>query len=157
MNPIAWLLGLFLPACGAAGADGLPPPVPMDVMRIERPSSPNTALAAPAGFTPAPDVVTHVYTLPPARLFAAVRATAEAQPRVYRAALFPDRLQAHYVARTAIANFPDLVTVQVLPSDGGGGTLVVWSRSVYGYSDMGVNRARVDTWLSALERSITER
>ena len=32
---------------------------------------------------------------------------------MYVAAEFPDRLQVHYVVRSALLNFPDLVTVQV--------------------------------------------
>ena len=31
---------------------------------IERPASPNTALAAPAGTDPAPDIVTPVFAVP---------------------------------------------------------------------------------------------
>jgi len=34
--------------------------------------------------------------------------------------------------------------------------LIIWSRSVYGYSNMGVNRARVAGWLAALDRRISQ-
>lgn len=149
MNPLPWLLGLILPACGYSGAAGLPTPPPMDMAAITRPSSPNTALAAPAGFRPTPDIETQRYDIPPQRLYDAIRATAAAQPRTFEAAAYPDRLQVHYVARSALLNFPDVVTVQVQP-DGDGSRLVVYSRSVYGYSDLGANRARVTTWLTAL-------
>ena len=94
MTPLAWLLGLLLPACGAPGAQGLPVPPPMDIAHITRPASPNTALAAPAGFSPAPDIVTPTYPVPAARLYAAIQAVAAAQPRTYQAAAYPDRLQA---------------------------------------------------------------
>ena len=76
MNPIAWLVSLVLPACGFAGAAGLPPPQPMDPAQIVRPASPNTALAAPQGFRPTPDIVTAPYKMSPDRLFALIREVA---------------------------------------------------------------------------------
>lgn len=155
MNPLAWVLGLLLPACGASGAHGLPVPPPMDVAHIVRPASPNTALAAPAGFSPAPDVVTPVYPVPAAQLYADILAVAAGQPRTFPAAAYPDRLQAHWVARSAVLNFPDLIVAQVSSAGGNESTLVLYSRSVYGYSDLGVNRHRLEAWLGALDRTLT--
>jgi hypothetical protein len=80
MTPLAWFLGLFLPACGATGVSGLPPPRLIDISQIQRPSSPNTALAAPPEFSPKPDIVTPTYHVPAARLYADVLAVAAAQP-----------------------------------------------------------------------------
>jgi uncharacterized protein (DUF1499 family) len=154
MTPLAWVLGLLLPACGASGAHGLPVPPPMDTAHIVRPASPNTALAAPAGFQPPPDIVTPVYPLPAARLYADIQAVAAAQPRTYPAAAYPDRLQVHWVVRSAVLNFPDLVTAQVTPAGPDATSLVLYSRSVYGYSDLGVNRKRVEAWLGALDRML---
>ena len=154
MNPIAWLIGLVLPACGFPGAAGLPTPPPMDIAHLVRPSSPNTALAAPASFSPPPDIVTPTYNISADRLFSLVRDVAGAQPRTYQAALYPDELQVHYVARTAAFNFPDLVMVQVRPEGPDRSDLIVYSRSVYGHSDLGVNRKRIDAWLTALQAKI---
>jgi uncharacterized protein (DUF1499 family) len=53
-------------------------------------------------------------------------------------------------------NFPDLVTVQVDPAGADRSRLIIWSRSVYGQSDLGVNRKRTLAWLAALQQS-TER
>jgi uncharacterized protein (DUF1499 family) len=155
MNPIAWLVGLVLPACGFAGADGLPPPLKMDPAQIVRPASLNTALAAPQGFRPAPDIVTPPYKMPPDRLFALIRDVAAGQSRTYQAALYPDRLQVHYVARSAVFNFPDLIMVQVIHDAPDSSALIVYSRSVYGRSDLGVNGRRVETWLAALQSKMT--
>ena len=139
-----------MPACGAEGVRGLPLPPPMDIAAIIRPASPNTALAGPAGLTPAPDVVTAPYPVPPARLYAAIRAVALAQPLTYPAANYDDQRQAHFVVRSAWLNFPDLITVTVGGPDSGPSTLVLYSRSVYGHSDLGVNRKRIEAWLAAL-------
>ncbi|HVC63249.1 MAG TPA: DUF1499 domain-containing protein [Acetobacteraceae bacterium] len=154
MTVLAWVLGLLLPACGAPGAQGLPVPPPMDFAQFVRPASPNTALAAPAGFRPAPDLVTPTYHVPAPALFAAIRAVAAAQPGTYQAADYPDRLQDHWVARSAVFNFPDLVTAQVAPAGADAATLVLYSRSVYGYGDFGANRKRLAAWLAALQRTL---
>jgi len=154
MTPLAWLLGLLLPACGAPGAQGLPVPQPMDVAQLTRPASPNTALAAPAGFRLTPDIATPTYRVPAPRLYAAILAVAAAQPRTYPAAAYPDRLQAAWVARSAMFNFPDLVTAQAAPAGADTSTLVLYSRSVYGYGDLGANRKRVAAWLAALDRTL---
>lgn len=146
------LVGLLLPACGYDGAAGLPVPGPMDMRAIARPATPNTALAAPAAFLPKPDIVTHGYAMTPDALFAAIERVALAQERTYEQVRFPERRQAHFVVRSRLMNFPDLVTVAVL--DGGG--LVIWSRSVYGEGDLGVNHARVEAWLATLEASATK-
>jgi uncharacterized protein (DUF1499 family) len=162
MTLLAMLLGLVLPACGQAGAAGLPAPAPIDFSHLRRPGTPNTALAAPAGFAPKPDLVTPAYKIPAADLFAAAQRVAASQPRIWQQAAFPDRMQADYVARSAVLNFPDLVTIQVLPGqalpDGAAqARLILWSRSVYGRSDFGVNRRRVAAWLTLLDAAVARR
>ncbi len=149
---IPLLLGLLLPGCSGHGAQGIPVPPPMDFAHLARPATPNTALAAPAGFTPAPDIVTRRYDIAPARLYALVRQVALAQPRTWLQVAYDDRMQAHFVARSLVFNFPDLIAAQINPD----GTLVLWSRSVYGRSDFGVNRRRLKTWLAALDRALAQ-
>lgn len=154
MSPLGWILGLILPACAAAGANGLPVPPVLDVAHIERPASPNTALAAPADWTPSPDIVTPVYPVPVNRLLAAIVQVAGARPRTFLAAAYPEALQLHWVVRSAVFNFPDLVTAQAMPHDPTGSTLLLYSRSVYGYGDFGVNRQRLTVWLAALDKAV---
>jgi uncharacterized protein (DUF1499 family) len=154
MSPLAWILGLFLPACAAAGVNGLPVPPLLDLANLARPASPNTALAAPARWTPKPDILTPVYPVPPDWLLAAVTQVADAQPRTFRAAAYPDARQIHWVVRSAVFNFPDLVTAQAMPHDRAGSTLLLYSRSVYGYGDFGVNRQRLTAWLAALNHAV---
>ncbi|MDE2581773.1 MAG: DUF1499 domain-containing protein [Rhodospirillales bacterium] len=154
MTVLAWLLGLLLPACAASGAHGLPAPRPMDMAHIVRPASPNTALAAPADFDPRPDLVTPTYPVPAGTLFVELQRVAAGQRRVFLAAAYPDRLQLHWVARSAVWNFPDLVTGQVLADGPAAARLILYSRSVYGYGDFGVNRRRLDAWLAALTHAL---
>ncbi len=145
------LLALLLPACRGDGAGGLDPPGVLDMTRLVRPSTPNTALAAPAGFSPTPDLITPRYRTDPDRLFAAIRTVALAQPRTFAHGDFSGTRQAHFIARSAWLNYPDLIAVQVTPES----ELILWSRSVYGRSDFGVNKARLTAWLAALEVALT--
>src|ERR1700755_2319203 len=140
MNPLVWFLGLFLPACAAPGAAGLPAPMLMDMKHLARPSSPNSALAAPVGSQPVPDLATPHFPLPAPRLYDMLVEVAKEQPRTFVAAQYDAELQAHFVARSAVLNFPDLITTQVAEAGPDGSTLLLYSRSVYGYSDFGVNR-----------------
>lgn len=144
------LAGLLLSGCSGHGAQDLPVPPPLDVARIERPSTPNTALAAPAGFVPRPDIVTRRYDVPPDRLYATLKKVALAQTRTFLQVAYDDRLQAHFVARSLVFNFPDLIAAQVTHD----GEIILWSRSVYGHSDMGVNRRRLAAWLAALDAAL---
>lgn len=147
------LLALLLPACGD-GTSGIAPPPMMDMAHIERPKTPNTALAAPAGFRPEPDIATRAYPLPAAALYAAVTAVAAAQPRTFLLRAYDGQLQAHYVARSAVFGFPDLVAVQVTAEGAEQSRLVLWSRSRYGQSDLGVNARRLRAWLAALDLKV---
>ena len=58
------------------------------------------------------------------------------------------------MVRSAVFNFPDLVTAQTNDVGPDSSTLVLYSRSVYGYSDLGVNRQRLNAWLAALQSKI---
>lgn len=152
MHLFALLASLAFPACAQSGIAGLPPAHPIDPAAITRPATPNTALAAPAGFVPKPDVETPLYPVPPAALFADLEKLAAHEPRTFLQARYGERLQAQYVVRSAVFNFPDLVMVQVLPGpDAHSARLVLWSRSVYGRSDLGVNAKRLRAWLAALD------
>jgi uncharacterized protein (DUF1499 family) len=72
-----------------------------------------------------------------------------ASPRIYQAALYPGHRQADYVARSAVFNFPDLIMVQARQEGPDSSDLIVYSRSVYGYSGLGVSHRRVEAWLAA--------
>ena len=150
MTPLAWLVGFLLPACSASGAEGLPTLSLLDMSHIQRPASPNTALAAPAGSDPTPDIVTPVFAIPASRLYPAVVAMAADRPRTFLAAEYPAERQVHFVARSTVFNFPDLTAAQVGEAGANRSTLVLYSRSVYGYSDFGVNRQRLQGWLADL-------
>jgi hypothetical protein len=60
-----------------------------------------------------------------------------------------DRI-ACFLQRTRVMRFPDTIDVEVFPSPGGS-TIAIYSRSLIGRRDFGVNRARVARRLAAVE------
>lgn len=53
-----------------------------------------------------------------------------------------------YVVRTRLMGYPDFVTITLVP-EGEVTRMHIFSRSRYGQSDLGVNTARVQRWLTA--------
>jgi uncharacterized protein (DUF1499 family) len=56
-----------------------------------------------------------------------------------------------YVQRSAVLRVPDYITIKFIPLEGDASTVIIWSRSRFGHGDMGVNKARIDSWLSNFE------
>lgn len=55
--------------------------------------------------------------------------------------------------RTALMGYPDFISVKITES-AGGSVLRLYSRSRDGHSDLGVNKARVEAWLVALDAKL---
>lgn len=62
--------------------------------------------------------------------------------------------QYQYVQRSLLFRFPDIVDVQFVALAEKQSTLNIFSRSVYGYSDLGVNAKRVKQWLVNLQQEL---
>jgi uncharacterized protein (DUF1499 family) len=93
-----------------------------------------------------------VFAASPQAVMEAFDAVAMATPRVTRLAGGVADGQATYIARSRLWGFPDYVTIRVLPEpETGGSTVAILSRLRFGSGDMGVNRARVEAWLGAVE------
>ncbi|MEM7528182.1 MAG: DUF1499 domain-containing protein [Pseudomonadota bacterium] len=72
---------------------------------------------------------------------------AQQSPRVDVVAGSVDEGFITYVQRSALMGFPDYISV-IAVAGPAGPSIVVWSRSRYGYSDLGVNASRVEEWLA---------
>jgi len=93
-----------------------------------------------------------VFAAPPEAVMEALDAVAMATPRVTRLAGSVAEGHVTYVARSRLWGFPDYVSVKVLPEpETAGATVAILSRQRFGDYDHGVNRARVEAWLGALE------
>jgi uncharacterized protein (DUF1499 family) len=135
------------------GADGVPPPQLVDFATLVLPDTPNTCLLTPSSAPGRGHLHRDPFPVTPQAAFDAIRAVAAGQPRTYPLAAYPDRLQAQWVVRSRLMNYPDIVVAEVAPTGGGTG-LWLYSRSLLGWSDLGANRERVMAWLADFENRL---
>ncbi|MDO9498546.1 DUF1499 domain-containing protein [Falsiroseomonas sp.] len=135
------------------GTAGLPPAAPVDFSRLVLPASPNACLLAPPAMTTQPHIAQPLLPVSPEAAWAALRMLGEAEPRCWKMAEWPEKRQLQWVVRTRLANFPDLVNGQVVPLVGGSG-IFLYSRSLLGYYDFGVNRRRIVAWRARLDEAL---
>lgn len=123
-----------------------------DFTSLERPSSPNSWLIAPATVQTgtAVDRQAPVYRLPAEALAKAWQEVVAAQPRTRILGVSEDGLQIEAEQRSALFGFVDLVSFRSIPLDADSATLFAYSRSLVGYWDVGANRRRLTAWLDAL-------
>lgn len=136
----AWLTGCAAPQMGDNPA------------AFRAPSRPNWALAASEGVATAAEPTRRVaaFAVPPAALLDALDAVAAVEPRVERLDDGSDPTYRAYIQRSALMRYPDVVSARAVALEPNKTGLLLLSRSVYGYSDLGVNRQRVDRWLASL-------
>ena len=85
----------------------------------------------------------------PAEVATRLAAIAETTPRTRLLAGQGDFVT--YVTRSALWGFPDYTSIRISP-DGASSSVAVFARARFGDSDLGVNRVRVDSWLTQLSR-----
>ncbi len=125
----------------------------IDFETLKRPRTPNTFLLAPEGLCKQSktDMTAPVYAVPAAKLRQEFLNVVIAQPRTSHVLADEKGLYDDFVVRSALFRFPDLVAVKFIDLKGKTSTIALYSRSVYGRSDLGVNRKRSLGWLAALK------
>ena len=126
---------------------------PVDWATLTRSPTPNDALICPAGHCPRARVDREppTYALEPSALLARLKETVRAEAHTVELPVGGDRA-ARFIQYTPLMRYPDTIDVAVLPV-AGGSTLALYSRSLIGRGDFGVNRARLERWLAALDAS----
>jgi len=81
----------------------------------------------------------------------------QTQTRVTRIAGGADTRMITYVQRSALMGYPDYITIKAVTSGVDQSKLVIFSRSRFGYSDLGVNKMRIDRWVSIISGIIAGR
>ncbi|MBV1864713.1 MAG: DUF1499 domain-containing protein [Rhodobacteraceae bacterium] len=125
----------------------------VDPLTVVEGGKPNQYLMLPNGKTSQ----SPVFKASTLELAGAFDRVAMGQPRVSRLAGSVEELWVTYVQRTALMRFPDYISVKVIGNTGGSATLAIYSRSRFGRSDFGVNRARVNMWIKALGQMLVAR
>lgn len=121
---------------------------------LTRRATGNDALVCPPGLCPRADsdATAAVYDMPPAELRARLRRIALAEPRTKELVCDPACEHAlRFVQHSRLFRFPDTIDVAALPAGEGKSTLAIYSRSLVGRGDLGVNAARVKRWLAKLD------
>jgi len=123
----------------------------IDFKTLQLSSRPNEYLVCPVGYCSAqPHAESEVYKVSIDELRKRLQQEISNQPRVELLAS-QNGLQFDYVQRSARFRFPDIITIRLISISPSRSTLAVYSRSIYGYSDFGVNRKRVESWLRKLQ------
>ena len=127
---------------------------PVDWSRLTRHATPNDALVCAVARCPnaKPDWEPKTYPMPSSELLARLKKIALAEPDTSEFPCEPncDRI-ARFLQLTRLMRYPDTIDVEVFPASETQSTLAIYSRSLIGHGDMGVNRARITRWLAALD------
>jgi uncharacterized protein (DUF1499 family) len=127
----------------------------VDFATLQRGPDPNQYLLCPKGTCAAQtDGEAPVFDVRVEQLQVAWDEMLAEQPRLQVLRREVTNVQIDYVQRSRLLRFPDLVTVRFVPIDDTHSTLAIYSRSVYGKGDMGVNRIRVEEWLARLKAKV---
>lgn len=130
---------------------------PADLRTLERRSSPNDALACPPSTcTAKAEMDSPSFDLQAGQLVEIVRNVISAQARTELVDEDPEIGQLVFVQRSRIFGFADTIRIQAVELESQS-SLIVYSRSNFGYWDLGVNRRRVRDWLSEIESAATGR
>lgn len=123
----------------------------IDFATVRRSPSRNDYLACPVercGTVPDGDGLR--FAVPADTVYAAAREVLAREPRTTIVGEQPAELRLVLVQRSPLLRFPDVVAVQTFARPEGGTDLAMYSRSVYGRWDWGVNGRRVLRWLGLI-------
>ncbi|MGB0697291.1 MAG: DUF1499 domain-containing protein [Rhodospirillaceae bacterium] len=137
---------------------------PVDFANLLKPDSPNAALVCPSQLCPQwsdPETRSAALesTLPAEQLLQRLLALVSQEPAVavLREPEGLGGLKTILVQRTKLIGFPDIIDVEAVALADGRSSLMAFSRSIYGYSDLGVNQARLQRWMALLEADLAGR
>lgn len=119
---------------------------------LQRTGKPNDYLVCPEGLctTAEVDELSPIWDVPVDQLKSSLTALADTSPNIALRSYDPDQSLFSFVERTPTMRFPDLIWVQIFPVGEDQSEIAIYSRSVYGYSDVGVNEKRVKRWMALL-------
>lgn len=126
---------------------------PIDFKTLEKPSSPNFAIACPNSWCNIqPDIVSRTFSVSVQQLQAAWQVVITKEPRFKQ--LKQQGYQQLYVQRSRVWRFPDYIAVEFIALDPDHSTIAMVSQSKYGYYDFGVNLARLKRLYVQLAKTI---
>lgn len=147
---------LALTGCGAVFS--VETPTPVDFSALELADTSNQFLVCPARFCQraTPHLASPIFDASVDDLRLAWDSVVAAAPRTRRGGAFSDVDQVVDIQRSAVFRFPDIIAAQFIIVDDKRVTLAIYSRSVYGQSDFGVNKKRITSWIEELALELEE-
>jgi uncharacterized protein (DUF1499 family) len=132
---------------------GSPDLGPVEFATLQTASRPNQVLLCPANVCKAatPDILPPVYAVSVDKLRDAFHQIISQEAHTEQVAVDAAEQTERYIIRTNLMRFPDTVRVKFIALDDDTSTLAIYSQAQIGYSDRGVNKARVQRWLNALD------
>ncbi|MSP50872.1 MAG: DUF1499 domain-containing protein [Alphaproteobacteria bacterium] len=127
----------------------------IDFKTLERSPKPNQFLMCPSGYCAAQtEAASPVYNVSVEALTSGWDRMIAGEPRLKRLAEDAEKNTVEYVQRTPLMRYPDIISVQFIALGPDRSTLAIYSRLIYGRSDMGVNEARVRSWMKKLTSAL---
>jgi uncharacterized protein (DUF1499 family) len=126
---------------------------PVEFATLQITSRPNQVLVCPVDVCKAatPDMMPPVYAVSVDKLRDAFHQIISQEAHTEQIAVDVAKQTERYIIRTNLMRFPDTVRVKFIALDNDTSTLAIYSQAQIGYSDRGVNKARVQRWLNALD------
>ncbi|WP_448215088.1 DUF1499 domain-containing protein [Endozoicomonas sp. 2B-B] len=127
----------------------------IDFETLKLHEKPNQYLVLPEGnFLAEPHQISPVLNVSVTELQERFSDLAQSQDKLEVLRTSDDGQQVDYVQRTPFMGYPDTITVRFYSQGEDTSTLAIYSRSHYGYSDLGANKKRITLWLDNLKASL---
>lgn len=137
------LMGLFLAGCSRMSTPNF--------QQMVLPKFPNYYLVCPPNYCNVmPSATAPVYPVSAEDLFNAFNQIVAKERYVNFVYNMPEQGQFELEAKSTVFRFPDDIDVQFIALSDTTSTLAIYSKSRYGFYDFGVNKRRIDQWLSVL-------
>ncbi len=118
---------------------------------LELTDNPNQYLLCPKGYCKTkPHANSPLFQISAKELQAAWQKLMSAQPRTTLKSNNKTTNQLDYIQRTKLVHYPDIITVRFIEVSEKQSTIAIYSRSIYGRSDFGANKARIERWMAVL-------
>lgn len=128
---------------------------PISFSTLVRRTTPNDSLACPAGAcTATVDITTPAYGVPATILRKQFSEALAEEPNLEKVASDDGTLTDRYIQSTPLMGFPDTIVVQFIDLPDARSSLMIYSRSKFGRSDLGANRERLERWLKRLSEKM---
>ena len=124
---------------------------------LVRPDKPNQFLVCPVSYCKltVPDQMSKAYPVAPDTLLSTLKEMVSGMGTA-RIINDPEPDGFRFVDRTSFFKFPDTISIDVVSGESGTSMVAVFSRSQIGYSDLGVNKKRVESLLTALDKKLAD-